>query len=78
MIRSEIAPASPEIVALAYNIRDVQKRDETLSILVRSLTIETGDATEQIRALGLSVSQTNHLLELRPDRENDVQATGNY
>jgi hypothetical protein len=65
MIRSEVAPASPEIVALAYNIRDVQKRDETLSILVRSLAGETGDATEQIRALGLSVSQTNHLLKLR-------------
>jgi hypothetical protein len=66
MIRSEMAPASPEIVALAYKIRDAQKRDETLSILVRSLSRETGDATEQIRALGLSVSQTNHLLELRP------------
>jgi hypothetical protein len=61
-----MGPVSPEIVSLAYNIRDVQKRDETLSILVRSLTAETGDATEQIRALGLSVSQTNHLLELRP------------
>jgi hypothetical protein len=66
MIRSEVAPASPEIVALAYSIRDVQKRDETLSILVRALASETDDATEQIRALGLSVSQTNHLLGLRP------------
>lgn len=66
MIDSQMAPASPEIVSLAYNIRDVRKRDETLSILVRSLTAETGDATEQIRALGLSASQTNHLLELRP------------
>jgi hypothetical protein len=66
MIRSQLAPASPEIVALAYKIRDAQKRDETLSILVQSLTAETGDATEQIRALGLSVSQTNHLLKLRP------------
>ncbi len=66
MIRSQMAPASPEIVALAYNIRDLWKRDEMLSILVRSLSMETGDATEQIRALGLSVSQTNHLLELRP------------
>ena len=66
MIHSDVAPASPEIVALAYNIRDVQKRDETLSILVRSLVDETGDATEQIRALGLSISQTNHLLELLP------------
>jgi len=66
MIRSEMAPPSPEIVALAYKIRDVQKRDEALSILVRSLTTETGDATEQIRALGLPASQMNHLLELRP------------
>jgi hypothetical protein len=66
MIRSQMAPASPEIVALAYKIRDVERRDETLTILVLSLTAETGDATEQIRALGLSVSQTNHLLELRP------------
>jgi hypothetical protein len=68
MIDSQLAPASPEIVSLAYKIRDAQKRDEALSILVRSLTIETetGDATEQIRGLGLSVSQTNHLLELRP------------
>lgn len=66
MIRAPVTTASPEIVALAYNIRDVQKRDEALSILVRSLIDETGDATEQIRALGLSVSQTNHLLELRP------------
>lgn len=66
MIRSQVAPVSPEIVSLAYNIRDVRKRDETLSILVRSLTAETGDATDEIRALGLSVSQTNHLLELRP------------
>jgi hypothetical protein len=66
MIRSEMAPPSPEIVALAYKIRDVQKRDEALSILVRSLSTETGDATEQIRALGLPTSQTNHLLELRP------------
>jgi len=66
MIRSDLAPASPEIVALAYKIRDPQKRDEALSILVRSLSSETGDATERIRALGLSVSQTNHLLELRP------------
>jgi hypothetical protein len=65
MIRSEGAPASPEIVSLAYHIRDVQKRDEALSILVRSLSIE-GDATEQIRALGLSASQTKHLLELMP------------
>ncbi|MFL6521131.1 MAG: hypothetical protein ACJ8NS_12990 [Chthoniobacterales bacterium] len=66
MIRSEMAPPSPEMVALAYKIRDVQKRDEALSILVRSLTAETGDATEQIRALGLPPSQMNHLLELRP------------
>ena len=65
MIRSQGAPASPEIVSLAYNIRDVQKRDEALSILVRSLTID-GDAAEQIRALGLSASQTKHLLELLP------------
>jgi hypothetical protein len=66
MIRAPVTTASREVVALVYNIRDVQKRDETLSILVRSLTAETGDATEQIRALGLSASQTNHLLELRP------------
>ena len=64
MIRSQMAPASPEIVALAYNIRDVQKRDEALSTLLRSLTDENGDATEQIRALGLPPSQTKHLLEL--------------
>jgi hypothetical protein len=64
MIRSQVAPFSTETVSLAYNIRDVQKREETLSILVRTRTVETGDATEQIRALGLSVSQTNHLLEL--------------
>jgi hypothetical protein len=66
MIRSQLAPPSPEIVSLAYKIRDAQKRDEALSILVRSLTVDTGDATEQIRALGLPASQTNHLLELRP------------
>ncbi|HEV2841447.1 MAG TPA: hypothetical protein VGW39_08990 [Chthoniobacterales bacterium] len=66
LVRSQATPASPEIVSLAYQIRDVQKRDETLSILVQYLTAETGDATEQIRALGLSVSQTKHLLELRP------------
>ncbi len=66
LTHSEFTPTSPEIVALAYSIRDVQKRDETLSILVRALASETGDATEQIRALGLSVSQTNHLLEFRP------------
>ncbi len=66
MIGSEIAPASPEIVALAYKISDAQKRDEALSILVRSLADETGDAAERIRALGLSPSQTKHLLELRP------------
>jgi hypothetical protein len=66
MIRSQMAPPSPEIVALAYKIRDVQKRDEALSTLVRFLANDTGDATEQIRALGLPASQTNHLLELRP------------
>jgi len=66
MIRSYIAPPSPEIVELAYQIRDRQKREESLSILVRALSAETGDATGKIRALGLSVSQTNHLLELRP------------
>ena len=66
MIRSEMAPASPEIVSLAYTIRDVQKRNETLSLLVQDLALETGDATDKIRALGLSVSQTNHLLKLRP------------
>jgi hypothetical protein len=65
MIDSQLTPASPEIVSLAYKIRDAQKRDEALSILVRTLTAETGDATEQIRALGLPASQTNHLLELR-------------
>jgi hypothetical protein len=65
MVRSESARASPEIVALAYKIRDAQKRDETLTILVQSLADETGDATEQIRALGLSASQTNHLLKLQ-------------
>jgi hypothetical protein len=65
MIHSQSAPASPEIVALAYKIRDAQKRDEALSALVRSLADENGDATEQIRALGLSVSQTNHLLKLQ-------------
>jgi hypothetical protein len=78
MIHSEAAPASPEIVSLAYNIRDAQKRDETLSILVRSFTFETGDATEQIRALGLSISQTKHLLDLLAAARNDVQAIGNY
>lgn len=66
MISSELAPAVPEIVSLAYTIRDAQKRNEALSILVRTLTEEFGDATERIRALGLSASQTNHLLELRP------------
>jgi hypothetical protein len=66
MIDSQLARASPEVVSLAYKIRDAQKRDEALSILVQSLTAETGDATEQIRALGLPASQTNHLLELRP------------
>ncbi|MFZ1219203.1 MAG: hypothetical protein WAO00_07915 [Chthoniobacterales bacterium] len=65
IIGSELSATRPEIVALAFNIRDAQKRDEALSILVRSLTVETGDATEQIRALGLPASQTNHLLELR-------------
>jgi hypothetical protein len=66
IVRSQVTPASPEIVSLAYKISDVQKRDETLSILVQYLSAETGDATEQIRALGLSVAQTKHLLELRP------------
>jgi hypothetical protein len=65
MVRSQMAPASPEIVALAYKIRDAQMRDEALSTLIRFLSDETGDATEQIRALGLPASQTNHLLELR-------------
>jgi hypothetical protein len=64
LIHSGVGPASPEIVALAYDIHDEQKRDEALSILIRSLNDETGDATKQIRALGLSVSQTNHLLKL--------------
>lgn len=64
MIRSEEAPVSPEVVALAFKIRDAPKRDEALSILVRSLGTE-GDATEEIRALGLSASQTKRLLELR-------------
>jgi len=66
MVRSGSAPASSEIVALTYKIRDAQKRDEALSILVQSLADEKGDATEQIRALGLPPSQMNHLLELRP------------
>jgi hypothetical protein len=78
MIRSHSAPASPEIVALAYRIRDAQKRDEALSTLVRLLSYETGDATEKIRALGLPPSQTNHLLELRTNQQNDVKETGNY
>ena len=65
MIGSQFAPMSPEIVSLAYNIRDVQKRDETLSILIRRLSEDADDAAEEIRALGLSVSQTNHLLKLR-------------
>jgi len=67
MIRTEMAPASPEIVSLAYTIRDVQKRDEALSLLVQTLTAENPRATaDRIRALGLSASQTNHLLKLRP------------
>ena len=66
MIRFQLTPASPEMVALAYGIRDAEKREETLSILVRSLSARTEHATEQIRAFGLSPSQTNHLLELRP------------
>jgi hypothetical protein len=67
LIHSYMAPASSDIVTLAYKIRDVQKRDEALSILVQSMAAETGDATEQIRALGLPPSQTKHLLELLPN-----------
>ena len=77
MIHSEMARPSPELVALAYNIHDVQERDKALSILVRSLAVDSGDATEQIRGLGLSTSQTNHLLELGSDLGNDVPATHN-
>lgn len=66
VIDSQLVPASPELVSLAYQIRDVRKRDETLSILVQALSAGNGDATEGIRALGLSVAQTNHLLKLRP------------
>ena len=68
MINSHLAPSSPEIVSLAYDIRDVQKRDEALTNLVRTFAEaeESGDATDQIRALRLPASQTNHLLELRP------------
>jgi hypothetical protein len=69
MTRFEIARVSlPEIVGLAYKIRDAEKRDEALSNVVRSLAAETGDAAEEIRALGLSAAQTKHLLELRPKR----------
>jgi hypothetical protein len=65
MIGSQKVLASPELVGLAFKIRDSQKRDETLSLLVQSLASETDDVTERIRALGLSASQTKHLLELR-------------
>ena len=55
MIHSDRVPMSPELVSLAYNIHDVQKRDEALSILVYSLDLENDDAAEQIRGLGLSI-----------------------
>jgi hypothetical protein len=64
MIASQKVLPSPEIVALAYKIRDPQKRDETLFTLLQSVDPEAGDVTEQIRAFGLSVPQTKHLLEL--------------
>jgi hypothetical protein len=69
MIGSQMAPAAPDVVLLAFKIRDAQKREAALTTLVQSLAADTGDATEQIRALGLSVSQTNHLLELQPKSE---------
>jgi hypothetical protein len=64
MIRSQQVLASPEILALAYKIGDPRTREDALATLVESFSGTTGEATEQIRALGLSVSQTNHLLEL--------------
>ena len=57
MIRSQQDASVARIVSLAYNIRDVQKRDETLSILVRSLTSKTGDggANPRPRIISLPV-----------------------
>lgn len=67
MVRSrEVMPVTSDIVALAFDIRDPQKREEILSTLARSLNAEAGDATEHIRALGLPTFQANRLLELRP------------
>ena len=78
LIRSNNAPDSAEIVALGFQIRDPQKRDEALSWLVLSLSAESGDATERIRALGLTPFQTKHLLELRRRLPNDDQAPDNH
>ena len=64
MIHNHPVP-SPELIALAYTIRDVQERDRALTSLIRSLPDPIGDPVEQIRALGLPADQMNHLLGLR-------------
>jgi hypothetical protein len=69
---------SPEVVSLAYGIRDAQKREQALSALVRSFRTEIGDVAAQIHALGLPRSQTNHLLALQAALGNDVEATNNH
>ena len=63
--------ASPEIVSMAYTVRDAQQRDRALASIVASLR-DTGEeaAEHQIRALGLPASQTNHLLGMLAARED--------
>ena len=69
---------SPELVALAYGIGDVEKRKQALSTLVQSFSTEDGDVAAQIHALGLPLSQTKHLLALRAALGNEVKTTHNH
>jgi hypothetical protein len=64
MIESAGVAVSPELVSLAWRLRDPEQRDAVLSSFLATLAEQSGDPARQIRALGLSPAETKHLLEL--------------
>jgi hypothetical protein len=76
MMDIETVSRSPELLSIVYGLSDARARDAVLSTFVH--TLGSGDeAAAQIRSLGLSAVQTNHLLQLSAATDPDVQAPGN-
>lgn len=79
MIQATPGPTSLELVSLAFKISDAQVRNEALRWVAASFRDETAaKVAEQIRALGLPVSHTDHLLQLRAAIERDAEAPGDH